>query len=109
MGTDERAYWRQKRLGAYYTPLDLSRALSEWSIRSPRERILEPGFGGCEFLFAASERLKQLGVKNGIEQLFGCDVDQRAFETLKERFGVDSLNGRYLRKDFLSIRPGDYP
>jgi len=106
--TDEKVKRRRKRLGAYYTPLDLSVALSEWSIRSAQERVLEPGFGGCEFLSAAHKRLQDLGTKNAIGQLFGCDIDTQAFAALKDRFGQDQLNGRYLKKDFLSIRPGDY-
>lgn len=105
---NEQAKRHRKRLGAYYTPLDLSLALSEWSIRSSCEQILEPGFGGCEFIFAAQTRLRELGAKNAMGQIFGCDVDPRAFAALKQRFGLDHLNGSYLKKDFLTIRPGDY-
>ncbi len=105
---DQRTEKRRKRLGAYYTPLDLSLALSEWSIRTSRDHVFEPGFGGCEFLFAAYQRLQKLGAPRAIQQLFGCDVDPDAFTALSARFGLKHINGRYLKRDFLSLKAEDY-
>ena len=50
---------RKKRLGAYYTPSEVTNILSNWAVRSGDDIILEPSFGGCNFLISALNRLKE--------------------------------------------------
>ena len=47
----------RKELGAYYTPSALSQVMSDWAIRKPTDKILEPSFGGCGFLESCEKSL----------------------------------------------------
>lgn len=98
----------RKALGAYYTPPTVASILAQWAIRSKSELILEPGFGGCEFLQAAIDRLKVLNCESPGKNLFGCDIDRNAFSYLSDKLGVIGIEGRYLLRDFISIRPTDF-
>ena len=99
----------QKELGAYYTPKDLTEALSKWAIRSPHEQVLEPSFGGCGFLQSAVNRLSELGCDLPHAFLYGCDIDPRAFDYLSEKLNaLEAINHRFLHKDFLQVKPEDF-
>ncbi|MGA1841890.1 MAG: hypothetical protein ACMUIU_14825 [bacterium] len=56
-------YDDKKKIGAFYTPSEASLILCGWAIRSSEDRILEPSFGGCDFLEQAKFRLELLGAK----------------------------------------------
>jgi adenine-specific DNA-methyltransferase len=51
---------KRKQLGAFYTPPEIARYVSNWAIRNPMDRVLEPSCGEAEFLIAASRRLATL-------------------------------------------------
>lgn len=100
----------QKRLGAYYTPENLSRVLTDWAVQQPTDRILEPSFGKCGFLSAAQRRLLELGCPAPRTQIFGCDVDAGAFKFLAEVLGQPIDTKQFLQLDFLDIESGrDWP
>lgn len=98
----------KKSLGAFYTPSIVADLLSRWAIRRHQDKVLEPGFGGCEFLEAAVSRLKGLGCTSPQNQLVGCDIDPSAFDHLANRLGTVALDGRFLCKDFIDVRPEDF-
>jgi adenine-specific DNA-methyltransferase len=100
---------RRRSLGIYYTPSALSDAIAYWAVRNRTDTVLEPSFGGCGFLTAARRHLAELKVKKPGNQLAGCDIDQFAFVTLHSIGGKRASTSRYLKKDFLSIEPGDFP
>ena len=92
----------RRKIGAYYTPTTLTDVLSAWSIRSPKDLILEPSFGGCSFLESCNRRMLSLGCQDPTAQLFGCDIDPLAFEHLFERLGLTQIHGHFFLGDFLS-------
>lgn len=99
----------KKALGAYYTPINLSKVLCEWALRKPSDYVLEPSFGGCGFLEASVERLKGLGSKDAVSQLFGVDIDPTAFDFLSEKIGkYTNVNEHFLYKDFLQTSTLDF-
>ena len=99
----------RKRLGIYYTPSGAARILCEWAIRSGSDRVLEPSFGACGFLEAAADRLREAGAASPLDQLYGCDIDEEAFtKYLDPKLGRGVEAGRYLHRDFLSVRPDDF-
>lgn len=98
----------RKSLGAFYTPAAVANLLAKWAIRCPQDKVLEPGFGGCEFLEASIKRLNDLGCLLPQSQLMGCDIDPSAFDHLADKLGTVRLDGRYLCKDFLNVRPSDF-
>lgn len=99
----------KKALGAYYTPLNLSKVLCEWALRTSNDKILEPSFGGCGFLEASIERLLALGCKGAELQLFGADIDPAAFDFLSKKIkSYEGINDHFLYKDFLKVSPDDF-
>lgn len=94
---------KKKEIGAFYTPSDVTRILSDWAIRSPEDNILEPSFGGCGFLEASRDRLVSLGSLSVANQIFGCDIDRFAFDQLTSKFGLVNLSNRFVLNDFLQV------
>lgn len=95
----------RKKIGAFYTPLTVSTALSLWGIRSKKDLILEPCFGGCTFLEAAIARLTSLGNSAPESNLFGCDIDPLAFSYLKTRINPSNIDGHFFLQDFIEHTP----
>ncbi|MCX4139344.1 SAM-dependent methyltransferase [Paraburkholderia sp. SEWSISQ10-3 4] len=93
---------RRRELGAFFTPPDLTKVISEWAIRSPGDLVLEPSFGGCGFLAAAVDRLSVMGTRNPAAQLFGCDIDVGAFDSLAT-LGPKVAAENFVLADFLSV------
>lgn len=94
----------RKSLGVYYTPDNLSEILCGWSIRSANEIVLEPSFGGCGFLEASVNKLASLGAKNPKQNLYGVDLDKRAFDFLSQKIGSPSqVKKRFVLHDFISV------
>ena len=95
--------------------------LCEWAIRYADDAVLEPSFGGCDFLASARSRLSHLGSAAPLDQLYGCDVDPRAFqEHLRGGLGIPAgaigaggAGVRFYSRDFLTlkgecVRPGGF-
>lgn len=95
----------RKTIGAFYTPLTVSTVLSSWGIRSSRDTILEPCFGGCTFLEAAVNRLSSLGNEAPELNLFGCDIDPLAFIYLAKRIDPATVEGHFFKQDFIGLSP----
>jgi len=101
-------YDEKKKIGAFYTPTEASQILCEWAIRSSTDRILEPSFGGCDFLEQTKFRLERLGSGSPIQQIFGSDIDEMAFTHLFEKLGINKKNGNFLKSDFLALSPQNF-
>lgn len=78
--------------------------LTDWAIRTRTDKVLEPSFGRCGFLAAARRRLSNLGCSIPAQQIFGCDVDEGAFEFLVEALRSPVDKGKFLQHDFLDLR-----
>src|ERR1700687_4182131 len=63
-----------RNLGSIYTPRDFAQFLTSWAIRSPEHKVLDIGIGEGVFVFAAYERLKELGARkiDAQQQLYGA-------------------------------------
>lgn len=98
----------RQEIGAYYTPLHVAKILSNWAIRDGDESILEPCFGGCDFLEAIHARFLQCNQINFESRIFGCDIDPDAFSHLSNRMNDATFSGNFLRADFLSVTSKDF-
>lgn len=98
----------RKRYGIYYTPSEFAQTLVEWAIRSASDTVLEPSFGGCNFLKASHQRLVALGCDDPVRQICGTDVDKHALDSLGQAFGLIDVQQRFLLKDFLSTEPTEF-
>jgi len=88
----------KRKLAAFYTPQQVTNVLSDWAIRSPDDRVLEPSFGGCNFLISSIDCLSKLGSKVPTNHILGFDIDPNAFTHLQSK-GI--TGGKFLLEDFL--------
>lgn len=95
---------KQKQLGAFYTPTELSDILVNWAVRSGSETILEPGFGGCGFIESAQRRLHDLGVQTPAKQIYGCDIDDVAYDFLGQIIQDSRIDVQFPKIDFMSAQ-----
>jgi adenine-specific DNA-methyltransferase len=79
--------------------------LVEWSIRSAKDTMIDPSFGGFVFLEASRNRLLQLGAKRAAvgRQLCGIDVDAEALRKACEEEGLADC--RLVLADFFGVAP----
>ena len=98
----------KRRYGAYYTPKRLTQILCDWAIKSSSDMILEPGFGGCDFLESSRSRLTSLGNEEPERHIFGCDTDKAAFKHLDDKIGTIPPGKRFISSDFLKLMPDDF-
>ena len=74
----ERTKREKRKLGAYYTPLTIAQPTVDWAIRDKNDKILDPSFGGCDFLNLAIQKLVNIGSESAAENVYGCDIDPYA-------------------------------
>ncbi|RWE29076.1 MAG: hypothetical protein EOS78_30855 [Mesorhizobium sp.] len=92
----------RRALGAYYTSAPVADLLCRWAVRTGTDLVLEPSFGGCEFIAAIQRRLISLGSDAPSKQVMGTDIDPSAFQVLKER-GFSTEPTQFKNEDFLSL------
>ena len=99
----------KKKYGVFYTPRHVADILCNWAIGSAGVKVLEPSFGGCDFLEASRERFMTLGASQfqSESQIYGCDIDDFAFDVLKTSFL--NPNGHFKKDDFLELTLSSFP
>jgi adenine-specific DNA-methyltransferase len=102
---------RQKELGAFYTPTAIAEALTDWAVRSPEDRVLDPSFGGLAFFAAAQRRLQELGAgADAISgQLFGIDIDKDAHAVARAEADLGIPSAHLVDQDFFDVAPDRLP
>jgi type I restriction-modification system DNA methylase subunit len=76
------------QLGQFYTPKPIAELITRWCVRSPDDKVLDPGCGSGTFLVEAYKRLAELKLKkswSGIRHVPG-DVHR---QILRQVYGVD--------------------
>lgn len=96
----------RKARGAFFTPAPITAFLSNWAIRTPQDRVLEPSAGDAAFLVAAVRRLQDLSnnpsvqpVVDGVE-IHACSA-QLATERVLEAGGIPRISVN----DFFLVDP----
>lgn len=95
----------RKTTGMFYTPAALSQLLSDWAIRSPNDKVLEPSFGGCVFISSVVDKLSKLLCSVPEKQIYGCDIAEEAFFSLEKLFGKEAPTSQFVKGDFLEVKP----
>ena len=95
----------RRLLGAYYTPDALAKALAKWALAPRSGTVLDPSFGGCAFLKAATEVLASKGIPKPGEMVFGVDVDPSCVGYVRESEELREKN--CLFQDFMALSPND--
>ena len=100
---------RRKHIGAFYTPYDAAKTIADWAIQNKTDYVLEPSFGGCNFLEACRDRLGELGNQDVFDNIYGCDIDDDAFQNyLYKVQGIDSKINHFVLSDFLDTSIDDF-
>lgn len=95
----------RRHLGSYYTPDALASILARWALAPGKGNVLDPSFGGCAFLNAATTILASKGISEPGKLVFGVDVDPTCMEYVcKDR---DLVEKNFIIRDFLSLSPKD--
>lgn len=97
----------RKQLGQYYTPREVAQALTDWAILGSDTAVLDPSFGGCAFLYAALQVLRQRGVEQPGRQVYGVDIDPGARAYLGPLLRAGGRADQFVTADFFEIRPDD--
>lgn len=98
----------RKESGIFYTPPELTSILCNWAVRTPNDRILEPSFGGCNFLDSIRLIFEKFGNNDYISQLGGCDTDKNAFHYLSKSLDIVVPPAQFKLSDFLHLTPADF-
>ncbi|CAN5626317.1 class I SAM-dependent methyltransferase [soil metagenome] len=97
---------RAKAFGAFYTDPLIARFLVWWALRTGRETIIDPSFGGGVFLEEAAKRIQLMGGEIN-DQVYGveldADVHSRVSAELREALGVSPKN--LILADFFEVAP----
>lgn len=94
----------RKGRGAFFTPPDISRFMTEWAIRSPEDLVLEPSCGEAAFLLPAAARLRELG---GLEltlsaQIHGQDIHPKSVDEASRLLSREGFNATLSVGDFFA-------
>ncbi|MEM4431106.1 MAG: N-6 DNA methylase, partial [Thermofilaceae archaeon] len=114
------------QLGQFYTPKPIAELIVKWCIRSPDDRVLDPGCGSGTFLVEAYKRLAELKLgrkfsevkyvprdvhKQILSQLYGIDINEfpahltamnLAMRNPREPCSITNV----IVEDFFAIIPG---
>ncbi|WP_297004574.1 Eco57I restriction-modification methylase domain-containing protein [uncultured Corynebacterium sp.] len=82
----------RKARGAFFTPEPVARFMTEWAVRGPEDRVLEPSAGDAEFLVSAVERLRELGVER--PRVHGVEIHRDSADEGRRR--VEAVGGEPL-------------
>ena len=97
----------RRLLGAYYTPDELATVLVEWALELGKGTVLDPSFGGCAFLNAATRVLADQGIPEPGRLVFGVDVDPSCLDYVRGNVNLEEKN--YIVRDFLTLSSEEIP
>ena len=98
----------RKARGAYFTPTRVAQYVTNWAVRNPSDRILEPSCGDAAFLVPAARRLKELGAKDGAGgQLFGAEIHAPSAQEAFARVALEGIRPTLHVGDFFDWRLSD--
>jgi len=110
------------RLGQYYTPPPIIELITEMCIKSPGDKVLDPGCGSGGFLVKAYHKLKDLKKKENpfaddsklheeiLNQLYGIDINPfpaqlSSINLAVRNLKVTSRNINLVVSDFFKVKP----
>lgn len=96
----------RKERGAFFTPSEITRFISEWAIRTPDDKVLEPSAGDAAFLVAAVQRLRQLSSKaNNHPTVSGVEIHEHSAQVAAQRVASVGGTAEILHNDFFAVAP----
>jgi type I restriction-modification system DNA methylase subunit len=75
-------------LGQFYTPRPIAELIVKWAVRSPDDKVLDPGCGSGTFLVEAQKRLAELKLKKPFKEIKHVPEDVHK-QILNQLYGID--------------------
>ncbi|MCR8456007.1 MAG: N-6 DNA methylase [Crenarchaeota archaeon] len=76
------------QLGQFYTPKPIAELIVKWCIRSPDDKVLDPGCGSGTFLIEAYKRLSELKLRKKFSEVRYMPGDVHK-QILSQLYGID--------------------
>ncbi|MEG9623091.1 HsdM family class I SAM-dependent methyltransferase [Pseudomonas guariconensis] len=96
----------RKERGAFFTPSEITHFISEWAIRTPDDKVLEPSAGDAAFLVAAVRRLQQLSSKaDSHPTVSGVEIHGYSAQVAAQRVASIGGTAEILHSDFFVVAP----
>jgi adenine-specific DNA-methyltransferase len=95
----------QKARGAFFTPPEITKFLTDWAVRSANDTVLEPSCGDAAFLLPAAARLKGLGAKGLAAQLHGVDIYEPSVVAARALLTKNGFTATIKCSDFFDVEP----
>lgn len=95
----------QKARGAFFTPPEITKFLTDWAIRSAGDVVLEPSCGDAAFLRPAAARLKEFGARELAKQLHGVDIHEPSVMAARTLLQNDGFDATVTCCDFFDVEP----
>ncbi|ART70180.1 SAM-dependent methyltransferase [Mycobacterium dioxanotrophicus] len=93
----------RKARGAYFTPVEITRYLTRWAVRSAEDRVFEPSAGDAAFLLAATERLQHLG--DAAPRVDGVEIHAASAAAARRRVAEAGGTAHIRTADFFDVAP----
>ncbi|CAG9269436.1 N-6 DNA methylase [Paraburkholderia caribensis] len=96
----------RKERGAFFTPGEITRFVSNWAIRSHSDRVLEPSAGDAAFLVSAVRRLRELAQDNDVRpNVDGVEIHADSARVATRRVREAGGTAHIRHSDFFSVEP----
>lgn len=99
----------RKARGAFFTPEPLATYVTDWAVRSPTDRVLEPSCGEAAFLLAAVERLTALRQSSPQSEpaptLDGVELHETSAAAARELLAAAGVSANITTADFFTVAP----
>jgi methylase of polypeptide subunit release factors len=99
---------KSTHLGAIYTPDIVSQLMVDWAVQNATDRVLDLGVGEGAFVFAAYERLIQLGANSEAAQklVYGSEIDLDTYSSFHAIAASQNLHFPHIQQvDFFQYNP----
>ncbi|KVR28112.1 methyltransferase [Burkholderia ubonensis] len=96
----------RKERGAFFTPDEITRFVTNWAIRKPDDRVLEPSAGDAAFLVAAVARLRELKLDmNATPTVDGVEIHAHSARVAQQRVREAGGKAHIQHSDFFTVDP----
>jgi len=95
---------RRKERGAFFTSDAITQFMTNWAIRTPGDKVLEPSAGDAAFLVAAVGRLRGLAKCKELRPIVdGIEIHAYSARVARQRVQEAGGNARIRHSDFFAI------
>ena len=99
----------RRRLGRYDTPESVALPLVRWGLRGRPGKVLDPSFGGCNFLRASLRALGETGASVPGRFVYGVDVAEEAQHHGLRLIESGVPANHLITGDFFAVNPRRIP